>query len=127
MGCINPQSFLGVFIYSSTKYHMGEIFYKKNQGGFYAMWSPQVWVLPELIGPMLNSAHEGLILVTLSALAYQVKDIVFRFIIEYSSLRDFYRPLGYNNNTSIFFFIMRIFDRWYFGLCWNLRLVIIEL
>jgi len=22
------------------------------------------------------------------------KDIVFRFIIEYSSLRDFYRPLG---------------------------------
>jgi hypothetical protein len=28
-------------------------------------------------------------------LAYQGKDIVFRFIIEYSSsLRDFYRPLG---------------------------------
>ncbi len=28
-------------------------------------------------------------------LAYQgKKDIVFRFIIEYSSLRDFYRPLG---------------------------------
>jgi hypothetical protein len=26
-------------------------------------------------------------------LAYQGKDIVFRFIIEYSSLRDFYRPL----------------------------------
>jgi hypothetical protein len=30
------------------------------------------------------------------------KDIVFRFIIEYSSLRDFYRPLGNNNNRSIF-------------------------
>ncbi len=27
-------------------------------------------------------------------LAYQGKNIVFRFIIEYSSLRDFYRPLG---------------------------------
>jgi hypothetical protein len=26
--------------------------------------------------------------------------LVFRFIIEYSSLRDFYRPLG--NNRSIF-------------------------
>jgi hypothetical protein len=31
--------------------------------------------------------------------AYQGKDIVFRFIIEYSSLRDF-GPLG-NNNRSI--------------------------
>ncbi len=29
------------------------------------------------------------------------KDIVFRFIIEYSSLRDF-APLGNNNNRSIF-------------------------
>ncbi len=27
------------------------------------------------------------------------KDIVFRLIIEYSSLRDFYRPLGNNNNN----------------------------
>jgi len=27
-------------------------------------------------------------------LALVGKDIVFRFIIEYSSLRDFYRPLG---------------------------------
>jgi len=27
-------------------------------------------------------------------------DIVFRFIIEYSSLRDFYRPLGNNNNNN---------------------------
>ncbi len=50
------------------------------------------------------------------------KDIVFRFIIEYSSLRDFW-PLG--NNRSIFY--IRIFEKWYFGLCWNLRLVIIEL
>jgi len=39
------------------------------------------------------------------------KDIVvFRFIIEYSSLRDFYRPLlGHNNNRSIYFY-MRIFE-----------------
>jgi len=28
------------------------------------------------------------------------KDIVFRFIIEYSSLRDFYRPLLGNNNNN---------------------------
>ncbi len=46
-------------------------------------------------------------------LAYQGKDIVLRFIIEYSSLRDFYRPLGHNNNNnnnrSIFY--MRIFER----------------
>jgi len=34
--------------------------------------------------------------------AYQGEDIVFRFILEYSSLRDFYMPLG-NNNRSIFF------------------------
>jgi len=34
-------------------------------------------------------------------LAYQGKDVVFRFVIEYSSLRDFYRPLG-NHNGSIF-------------------------
>jgi hypothetical protein len=27
-------------------------------------------------------------------LAYQDKDIVLRFIIEYSSIKDFYRPLG---------------------------------
>ncbi len=49
------------------------------------------------------------------------KDIVFRLIIEYSSLRDFYRPLGNNNRSS--FFLMSIFEQWYFGLCWNLRLV----
>jgi hypothetical protein len=35
--------------------------------------------------------------------------IVFRFITEYSSLRDFYRPLLGNNNRSIFY--MRIFER----------------
>jgi hypothetical protein len=40
--------------------------------------------------------------------AYQGKDIVFRFIIEYySSLRDFYKPLGNNNNRSNFY--MRVF------------------
>jgi hypothetical protein len=38
-------------------------------------------------------------------LAYQGRDIVFRFIsIEYSRLRDFYRPLGNNNNRSIFLY-----------------------
>jgi hypothetical protein len=36
------------------------------------------------------------------------KDIVFRFIIKYSSLRDF-GPLG-NNNRSIYFY-MRISER----------------
>jgi hypothetical protein len=54
--------------------------------------------------------------------AYQGKDIVFRFIIEYSSLRDFFRPLLGNNNRSIL--IQGFFERWYFGLCWNLRLVL---
>jgi hypothetical protein len=50
--------------------------------------------------------------------------IVFRFIIEYSSLRDFYRPLG-NNNRSIF--IWGFLKNDHFSLFWNLRLVIIEL
>jgi hypothetical protein len=36
----------------------------------------------------------------LLALPPKAKDIVFRFIIEYSSLRDFYRPLG--NIISLF-------------------------
>jgi hypothetical protein len=31
---------------------------------------------------------------------YQGKDIVLRPIIEYSSLRDFYRPQGNNNNNN---------------------------
>ncbi len=39
-----------------------------------------------------------------------LKDIiVFRLIIEYSSLRDFYRPLGNNNRSS--FFLMSIFEQ----------------
>ncbi len=33
------------------------------------------------------------------------KHIVFRFIIEYSSLMDFYRPLGNYNNRSKYLFI----------------------
>ncbi len=33
-------------------------------------------------------------------LGYQGKDIVFRFIKEYSSFRDFYRALGNNNNNN---------------------------
>jgi hypothetical protein len=38
-------------------------------------------------------------------LALVGKDIVCRFIIEYSSsLRDFYRPLGNNNNRFIFLY-----------------------
>jgi hypothetical protein len=44
-------------------------------------------------------------------LAYQLPRqgycVVFRFIIEYSSLRDFNRPLGNNNNNnnrSIYFY-----------------------
>jgi hypothetical protein len=49
-------------------------------------------------------------------LAYPGKGIVFRFIIEYSSLRDFYRPLGNNNNNNnnnrSIFFNMRIFETW---------------
>jgi hypothetical protein len=43
-------------------------------------------------------------------------------IIEYSSLRDFYRPLCHRG-----YFYMRIFETWYFGLCWNLGLLVIEL
>ncbi len=31
---------------------------------------------------------------------YPCTDLVFTFIIEYSSLRDFYRPLGNNNNNN---------------------------
>jgi hypothetical protein len=46
-----------------------------------------------------NTSYASCIFV---GLAYQEgKDIVFRFIIEYSSLRDFYGSLG-NNNRSIF-------------------------
>jgi hypothetical protein len=42
---------------------------------------------------------------------YQGQDIMFRFIIEYSSLRDFYRPLGDNNNNNRSIFYTRIFER----------------
>jgi len=55
---------------------------------------------------------------SLLALPTKARIIVFRFIIEYSSLRDFYRSLGNNNNNnnnrSIF---IRSFERLYFGLC----------
>jgi hypothetical protein len=44
----------------------------------------------------IQQKYDGII-----GLAYQGRDIVFTFIIEYSRLRDFYRPLG-NNNRSIF-------------------------
>ncbi len=58
----------------------------------------------------------------LLAFAYQGKDIiVFRFIIEYSSLRDFYRPLGNNNNRSLFIWGFLKHDN--FCLSWNLSLV----
>jgi hypothetical protein len=57
------------------------------------------YILGLLIGPCLTKAKDV---------------IVFRVIIEYSSLRDFYRPLGNNNNNtnnrSIYFY-RRIFER----------------
>jgi hypothetical protein len=58
------------------------------------------------------------------AFAYQQgKDIVFRFIIEYSSSRGLLWPLN-NNNNNRSIFCLRIFERWSFvDLCWNLRLV----
>ncbi len=65
--------------------------------------------------------------VVVVGLAYQEgKDIVLRFIIEYSSSLKGFWPLGNNNNNnnnnrSIYFYMM-IFERWYFGLCWNLRI-----
>jgi hypothetical protein len=48
--------------------------------------------------------------------------LCFRFIIEYSSLRDFYRPI-----LGLFLFYEDFWKMIYFGLCSNLRLVIIEL
>ncbi len=52
-------------------------------------------------------------------------DMVFRFIIEYNSLRDFGPPGNNNNNNHRSIFIIWGFfkDMIYFGLCWNLRLV----
>ncbi len=50
---------------------------------------------------------------------WQGKDIVYRFIVEYSSSMDFYRPLA---SRSIF--IWGFLNHDILGLCWNLRLVI---
>jgi hypothetical protein len=50
-------------------------------------------------------------------LAYQCKDIVFRFIIEYSRLMDF-------GPQAVGLFLYEDFWKMIFGLCWNLRLVI---
>jgi hypothetical protein len=51
------------------------------------------------------------------------KDIVFRFIIEYSSsLRDFYRPLGNNNNNNRSIFICGFLKHDIFGLCLKLEI-----
>ncbi len=73
--------------------------------------------LEYLLKVVLMSKDKGsrtlLVLFVFVGLAYQGKNMVLRLIIEYSSLRDF-GP----------YFYMRIFERWYFGLCWNLRLVI---
>jgi len=54
-------------------------------------------------------------------LAYQGKGIVFRIIIEYSSLRDMDHIITLGNNRSIF--IWGFLKLHIFGLCWNLRLV----
>jgi hypothetical protein len=65
-----------LFIYSI----LGEILHKKKPSEFC------VFVRACFVG----LAYQG----------NQGKDIVLRFIIEYSSLRDFYRPLGNNNNNN---------------------------
>jgi hypothetical protein len=45
-----------------------------------------------------STSYTGTVVKAENEISYQGKDIVvFRFIIEYSSLRDFYRPLGNNN------------------------------
>jgi hypothetical protein len=51
---------------------------------YFSYWINSLWGL-------FGLAHKG------------KKDIAFRFIIEYSSLRDFYRPLGNNNNNKSIF------------------------
>ncbi len=58
---------------------------------------------------------------TLLALLTKAKDIVFRFILEYSSLKDFYRPLG-NNNRSSNFYIEDFSKDDIFGLGWNFEI-----
>jgi hypothetical protein len=79
--------------------------------------------LPSMVFKVLIS---GLFFI---GLAYQARQgyCVYIHSRVYSSFRDFYRPLGNNNNNRSIYFYMRIFERLYFGLCWNLRLVIIEL
>ncbi len=57
----------------------------------------------------------------LFGVAYQGKYIVFRFIIEYGSLRDFGPSVMI---IGLFLFLYEDFERWYFGWCWNLRLVL---
>jgi hypothetical protein len=59
-----------------------------------------------LLGLIWNHNHSNL-------LALPTKDIVFRFIIEYSSFRDF-APLGNknNNNSSIFIWGLLKHDIW---------------
>ncbi len=54
--------------------------------------------------------HQSSSLPNFIGFAYQGKDIVFRFIIVASWILA---PSRSN-------FYMRIFERWYFGLCWNL-------
>jgi hypothetical protein len=67
--------------------------------------------------PHCNQGHKSIIpfhemeFVHLLALPPRQRILcVFRFIIEYSSLRDFYRPLGNNNNNRSIYFYMRIFE-----------------
>ncbi len=56
------------------------------------------------------------------ALPTKGKDIiVFRFIIEYHSLRNFGPQVII---IGLFLYEDFCFETWYFGLCWNLRLVI---
>jgi len=68
---VTEYSLIYLFIYRI----FGEILHKKKASEFVFFWGCVLFV----------------------GLAYQgnqgKKDIVFRFIIEYSSLRDFYRPL----------------------------------
>jgi hypothetical protein len=79
--------------------------------------------LIKLIEPNSNHKYYIAVLIYLLTmvvclgLAYQGKDIVFIFIIEYSSLRDF----GLSNR---FIFVCRFLKDDILALCWNLRLVI---
>jgi hypothetical protein len=72
--------------------------------------------------PTLRILARFLVFVSLQcyllALPFVGKDIVFRFNIECSRLIDF------GPYIIGLFFIWGLFEGWYFGLCWNLRLVI---